>query len=356
MKEEIKYLKTLTELNAVPGNEKQVRDFLEKELTSYSDEVLKDNIGSIVFKKEGLKDGPKVLISGHMDEVGFMVSEITNEGFIKFIPLGGWWSQVMLSQKVQITTKKGVVIGVIGSKPPHILTPEERKTPMDISKMFIDLGVDNKEEAIKLGVNIGDMITPYMEFAQLGNPKYLLAKAWDNRIGCAIVSEVLKRLKNENHPNTFYGACTVQEEVGTRGAQTVGNMINPDIVFAVDVGIGNDVPFGDKQGMELGKGPQILLSDSRLIGHKDLREFVTQVADELNIPYQLTYLKAGGTDAGAMHLTNNGSPAINILIPCRYMHSHTSIIHYDDYLNAVKLIIEVIKRLDYQTINTITYN
>src|SRR5699024_8717957 len=163
-----------------------------------------------------------------LDEVGFMVTRIDDNGFISFQTIGGWWSQVMLAQRVTITTKDGDVTGVIGSKPPHILSPEARKKPVDIKEMFIDIGASSREEA-------EDSIVPDFEFTPLKNEKMLLAKAWDNRIGCAIAIEVLKQLQNESHPNTVYGVGTVQEEVGLRGAKTSAHLIQPDLAFGVDV-------------------------------------------------------------------------------------------------------------------------
>src|SRR5690625_4001821 len=148
----------------------------------------------------------------------------------------------MLAQRVTIMTKNGDLTRVIGSKPPHILSPEARKKPVDIKDMFIDIGASSKEEAESFGVRPGDSVVPYFEFTQMNNEKMLLAKAWDNRIGCAIAVEVLKRLQGKQHPNTVYGVGTVQEEVGLRGAKTATHLIQPDIGFAVDVGIAGDTP------------------------------------------------------------------------------------------------------------------
>src|SRR5699024_9469929 len=211
-------------------------------LSSYSDEVYTDHLGSLIGKKTGTENGPKVMVAGHLDEVGFMITRIDKDGFLYFQTIGGWWNQVMLAQRVTIMTKKGNVTGVIGSKPPHILSPEERKKPVEIKDMFIDIGASSKEEAESLGVRPGDSVVRYLAFTHMTNEKILLAKAWDNRIGCAIAIEVLNRLKDENHPNIVYGVGTVQEEVGLRGARTSAHLIKPDIAFGVDVGIAGDTP------------------------------------------------------------------------------------------------------------------
>lgn len=350
-----KLLQQLTMLNGIPANEKQIRKFMENYAKNKSD-IDHDNLGSVIMKKTGTDDSPRIMVSGHMDEIGFIVSEITKEGYVKFIPAGGWWGHVVLSQQFVITTKKSDEIRcVVGSKPPHILEEEERKKVVDLKDMYLDLGINSKEEALGLGISIGDMITPYIEFIKMANPKFMLSKAFDNRIGVALTLEVLDNLQNLQHPNTYYGVGSVQEEVGLRGAGTAAYKIEPDIGIALDVTIANDYPGGSKE-TELGKGPCLMVFDSSMVGHVGLREFVQKIAEELHIPYQLSYLKRGGTDAGKMHLTKSGCPSIAICLACRYIHSHTSIIHEDDYLNAVRLVTALVERLDRQVVKEITFN
>ncbi|QDP40817.1 M42 family metallopeptidase [Radiobacillus deserti] len=357
LNEKLKMLKELTDARAIPGNEKEARDVMKRYITPYSDEVYTDNLGSLIAKKVGKEDGPKIMVAGHLDEIGFMVTRIDDKGFLYFQTTGGWWSQVMLAQRVTILTSKGDVTGVIGSKPPHILSPEARKKPVDIKDMFVDIGASSKEEAMEFGVKPGDSIVPYFEFTQMKNKKLLLAKAWDNRIGLAIAIEVLKRLKGEDHPNVVYGVGTVQEEVGTRGAKTSAQAIQPDIGFAVDVGIAGDTPgISDKDAdSKLGDGPQIVLYDATMISHKGLRDYVIDTADQHNISYQYTSLPGGGTDSGPIHLTANGVPALSITIATRYIHTHASILHEDDFENTVKLLVEVIKGLDKDKVKEITF-
>lgn len=353
--ETLTMLKDLTDARAISGNEKEARDVMEKYITPVADEVETDHLGSLVAKKTGDANGPKIMVAGHLDEVGFMVTRIDDNGFIYFQTIGGWWSQVMLAQRVTITTKDGDVTGVIGSKPPHILSPEARKKPVDIKDMFIDVGASSKAEAEEFGVEPGDSIVPYFEFTPLKNDKMLLAKAWDNRIGCAIAIEVLKQLQNETHPNTVYGVGTVQEEVGLRGAKTSAHLIQPDLAFGVDVGIAGDTPgISDKEAdSKLGEGPQVILYDASMISHKGVRDLVVETAREKDIPFQYSSMAGGGTDSGSIHLTANGVPALSITIATRYIHSHAAILHRDDFENAVKLIVEVIKQVDQSTMETI---
>ncbi|GIN71312.1 putative aminopeptidase YsdC [Bacillus sp. J14TS2] len=355
--ETLTMLKDLTDAKGIPGNEKEPREVMKQYITPYADEVESDGLGSLIAKKSGAENGPKIMISGHLDEVGFMITQIDEKGFLRFQTVGGWWSQVMLAQRVTIVTSKGDITGVIGSKPPHILPAEARKKPVDIKDMFIDIGASNKEEAVEWGVRPGDMVVPYFEFTVMNNEKMLLAKAWDNRIGCAIAIDVLKNLQDVDHQNIVYGVGTVQEEVGLRGAKTAANKIQPDIAIAVDVGIAGDTPgISEKEAQsKMGDGPQIILYDASMVSHKGLRELITGVADELNIPYQFDAIPGGGTDAGSIHLAAEGAPSIAMTIATRYIHSHAGILHRDDFENAVKLITEVIKRLDRDTVDKITY-
>jgi len=349
-----KILKDMSSLNGIPGNEGEVRRYMQKRMEGMA-EVTFDNLGSVIGKKVGREDGPAVMVAGHMDEVGFIVTKITDEGYIKFIPAGGWWSQVMLAQQLVITTRDDKKIrGVIGSKAPHILKPEDRKKPVDIEEMYIDIGVKDKEEAEKTGIRLGDMITPYIEPTEFSNKKYLLGKAWDNRVGCAAAIDVMENIKDADHPNVYYGVGTVQEEVGLRGAMTSAYSINPDIGIAVDTTVAHDFPKGSKETV-LGEGVGIMITDSSMVGHKGLRDFVVEIAEKHDIPYQLTYLKRGGTDGGTIHLSRSGVPSIALCVPVRYLHSHTSVMHDDDYDAMVRLVTEVVKALDEEAVRRITY-
>ncbi len=296
------------------------------------------------------------MIAGHMDEVGLLVTQITKDGFIKFQTLGGWFSQVMLAQVWDIHTPKGIITAVTGVKPPHIIPVDKRKEAISIESMYLDIGVSNKEEALALGVLPGQMVTPHSEFKVLGSGKHLLSKAWDNRIGSAVVMEVLKRLNQKQCPNELFATFTVQEEVGLRGAKTSSYVVHPEIAIAVDTGLANDVPDGDKNEQSLGKGPQILLYDGGLVPNQNLRKFVVEVAKEEGIPYQEAFITGGRTDAGHMHLAHQGALGLSIGIPTRYMHSHTSIIHYDDYENTVKLVLAVVKKLDRNKVDELLNN
>ncbi|MGX7109187.1 M42 family metallopeptidase [Facklamia miroungae] len=353
------YLKRLTEVNGIGGNERYVRELFKEETKDQAEEYLQDGLGGIFAKHTGNADGPRVMLAAHLDEVGFMVKEITDEGFLKFVTIGGWWSQVVLAQQVTVTTREGKTFhGVTGSKPPHVLTAEARKKPMEFKDIFIDLGASSKDEVMEWGIRPGDMITPYIETRRLNGTKFLLGKAWDNRIGMAVAIDVLKNLAKDGHETVLFSGANVQEEVGLRGARVAAHMINPDISFALDTGTAGDTPgmTKDESASKLGKGPQIIVFDSSMIAHRGLREFVVEVAERENIPYQFEFIPGGGTDAGSQHLALNGIPSIAITVPVRYLHSHTSVIHEDDYLNMVKLVTAVVKELSADTIKQIKEN
>lgn len=342
-------LKSLTDVNGISGHEMQVKSLMKDYLTPVSDEIVEDRLGGIFGKKNATHGTKSLMISGHLDEIGFIVTQIDEQGYIYFTPIGGWWNQVMLSQKVTITTENGKEIrGIIGSKPPHALSPEERKKPVDIKNMYIDIGVGSKEEAKEAGIELGNMITPYSEFESLANDKYLTAKAFDNRYGCALAVDVLQQLKNENIDINLYAGATVQEEVGLRGAKVAANLIKPDLAIAVDVGVAYDVPgmTSEKNEGKLGDGPLAILMDATSIAHDGLRKHIKDVAEHHNIPVQWATTPGGGTDAGSIHVANEGIPTITIGVPLRYMHSNVSVLNIDDYTNSVRLITEIVRSLN----------
>lgn len=343
----------LTEAPGVPGQEEAVRKVMRKYLEPVSDEILADHLGSIAARKAGDPAGPRVMLAGHLDEIGFLVTYVTDDGFVKFQTLGGWWEQVMLAQRVRIITRKGPVTGVIGSKPPHILPADERKKMVEKKDMFIDVGASSRAEAESFGVRPGDMIVPVCPFEPMANPKYLLAKAWDNRFGCALAIEVLRRLQGVPHPNVVYAVGTVQEEIGLRGAQTTANLVEPDVGFALDVGIAGDTPGvkPEEARAKLGKGPVLLLYDASMAPHTGLRDLVMDTAEAEGIPYQTDVMPGGGTDAGRIHLFGRGAPSLVMGVPTRYVHSHASVLHRDDFDAAARLLVAVIRKLDRATVD-----
>jgi endoglucanase len=344
-------LKELCEAFGPPGHESEIAGIMKKQLKGLG-EVSMDGLGSVICKKRGSADDPRIMVAGHMDEVGFMVKGITPEGFIKFLPMGGWWGHVVLAQRVRIRTKKGDIVGVVGSKPPHELKDEERRKVLDLADMFIDVGATSNFDVKKrLGIRAGDVIVPESPFQVMANDRLYLGKAIDNRYGCAVVVDTLKKLAKTPHPNTFYGVATTMEEVGLRGATTSVAAVKPDVAIAVDVGIAHDTPGTMGEGDEkLGAGVGILVYDASLIPNRKLRDLAVETCEKEKIPYHLGTVERGGTDAGRFHIYNTGVPSLVIFIPTRYIHSHTTIMDRKDYDASVKLIAALAKRLDKKTV------
>jgi endoglucanase len=315
-------------------------------------ELSQDKIGSVICKKVGSSPNPRVMLAGHMDEIGFMVKQITPEGFIKFLPLGGWFDQVLLGQRVVIQTQKGNVIGVIGAKPPHLLPPDEREKVVKRKDMYIDVGATSKDEVDAIGVNLGDPIVPHSDFVQMAGGNTYLSKAFDDRVGTALVISALQILQNRSHPNTLYGTATVMEEVGVRGATTSVRAIDPDVAIVLESDIAGDVPGikPDESSVKLGQGPTVVIFDARMIPNLRLRDLVFSTAKEIGVPVQVSAIEGGATDGAAIHLHNTGVPTVVLGVAARHIHSHNSIIHRADYDNAVKLLVALIERMDEATV------
>ncbi len=349
-------LRKLSEVPGISGYEDAVRQAVREEVDGLA-EVSTDKLGSLICKKRGAADEPRIMLAGHMDEVGFIVTTVTKEGFLKFLPVGGWWEQVMLAQRVVVKTKKGDVPGVIGSKPPHVLTQKEANQVVEKKNMFIDVGAaDEKEATETIGVTPGDAVVPDSPFRVMASGKMAMGKAWDDRIGIAAFIEVMRALKSEEHPNTVYGVATVQEEVGLRGAETSVDVVDPHVGFALEVDIPGDTPgMTEAEGVaKLGKGPSIMLIDSSLIPNRRLVEFAVETAKGEGIPFQYSAMARGGTDAGRIHMHAVGVPSMVISIPARYIHSHTSVISLEDFDNMVRLVTALTKRLDAKTVASFT--
>ena len=349
-------LKEITEASGVSGYEAEIRKIMANKMNGLVDEIEYDRLGSIMGRKVGSSKSPKIMLISHMDEIGFMVKEITDEGYIKFLPLGGWLGSVAYGQKMKVITSKGTFLGVVGTTPPHMVPVEDRKNAPEIKDMFIDLGVQKKFNVEKkLGVRIGDPIVPDSQFTIMGNPKLYMSKAFDNRVSCALILDILKNFKNIKHPNTILGCGSVQEEVGLRGAQTMAHIADPDLCIVLDTGIGQDVPpDGFKKREHLGAGPCVLVYDAAMIPNIGLRDFILKTAKTKKIPHHLSYMERGGTDGGRIHITRAGVPTIVVGPPVRYIHSHNGILNRTDYDNTVKLVCELIKKLNKKTVNALT--
>jgi len=355
-KQQVEMLRELTEAAGLPGFEAEVRAVVRKHVEGLA-EITQDKLGSIICRKQGTSDRPCIMLPGHLDEIGFMVTHITDEGFLKFSQLGGWWDQVLLAQSVVVKGRKGDVPGIVGSTPPHVLDAEERKKVVTKDKMFIDIGAGGKKEAEgAFGVRVGDPVVPNFPFTRMKTPKLLMAKAWDDRAGCALFIDVLRALKGKKHPNTVVGVGTVQEEVGTRGARTTAHVVDPDVCIVLEVSIAGDVPgaAAEKAPSKLGKGVSISVLDGGMIPNVKLRDFVIDTCEKERIPYQLCSMTGGATDGREVHVHGAGVPSVYLGVPTRYIHSHAGILHTDDYDATLRLLLALIQRLDEKTVDGLT--
>ena len=349
-------LEELTNAYGPSGFEGPVRDIMRRELGPLSDHIEVDGIGSLIARKDGTSDSPRIMIAAHMDEVGLMVKYVTDEGYIKFQTLGGWLDSALVGQRWIILTRKGPVHGITGMKTVHVMTPEERTAGFKRDDMFLDVGAKNKEHAeVLLGIRPGDPIAPDSKFEALNGSDYLLGKAWDDRIGLAIMIEVMRSIQESPIQGTLFAVSTVQEEVGLRGAKTSSFLVNPDIGINIESGVAADYPgiTQDEAQERLGNGPGIFLHDTTMLPNLKLRDLAIDVSEENNIPLQFEVLAGYGEDGAEMQRAFGGAPVVNISVPVRYLHTHNGVIHRRDIDQTGQLVTKLVQRLDHDTVGRI---
>lgn len=347
-------IKELTELQGTSGFEDDVRSYMKKQLTPLVDEVQYDGLGGIFGIKKTANDAPRVMVAAHMDEVGFMLTQITENGLFQVVPLGGWNPYVVSSQRFTLKTKKGNYPCISSSVPPHLLRGKGNQKPLEVSDILFDAGFESKEEAYAYGVRPGDSIVPLVETIQTANGKNIISKSWDNRYGCAVVLEALEALQNESLGHTLIAGANVQEEVGLRGAKPSVHKFKPDLFFAVDCSAADDLQTKKGTYGHLGEGTLLRIYDPGMITLPRVREYLLDIAETHDIPYQY-FVSKGGTDAGAAHTTNNGVPSTVIGVCARYIHTHQTMFSISDFEAAREMLIQVLKGLDKTTVNTIIY-
>ena len=339
-----KNLEKLSNACGVTGREEQVRNLLIKLMKPHVDEIMVDKLENVIAVKKGKNCSPKVMIAAHMDEVGLMVKNVTKEGFLKFAKMGGIDDRILLAQKVIVHTQKGPLQGIIGSKPPHIQKEDERKKIVTYDQLFVDIGAENLKHANKMGVKVGDPVSFDMQYAKLTSD-VVTGKAFDDRVGCAIMIEVLKQV--ENTDCTLYAVGTVQEEVGLRGAATATFGVDPDVGIALDVTVAGDVP-GVREfdtSVKMGEGPVLTVADSGLITHPKVLRLLLDTADKNKIAYQLETGLPGSTDAARMSLTRQGVPSGTVSVATRYIHSPAGMVSLKDVENSAKLTAAAIQQI-----------
>lgn len=352
-----KLYRELVDLPGAPSFEKTVKNYMKKHLEPHVEEIIEGRLGGVfgVINKES--KGPRVMVAGHMDEVGGIVTGIEKSGLIKMTNLGGMHGNVFLSQHFNIVTDELEYIpGVTASKPPHLTRGSDAKPkPIEFSDLLIDIGADDKEHAEKLGVKIGQQVIPHNNFTVTKDGKKFISKAWDDRFGCGMALEIARDIKKEDLDCQLYVGATVQEEVGLRGAKTAAGLIKPDVFIAIDASPCADAFGGDDVSGTLGGGFMVRFYDPRAIMHQGMKDFILKAADEDNIKYQY-YKSMGGTDAARIQLANGGTLVATIGMPARYIHSTTSMIHEDDYKELKKITYKIIKMFNNDIVEQIKKN
>ena len=338
----------LTQIPGVPAHEQGVRSYMKQELSRHSSELVFDGLGSVfAVKKSKRPHAPRVMMSGHMDEVGFVVKQITPKGLIKFFPLGRTWEHVIMAQRVTVyssLTGTGYP-GAVASIPPHLLPEDMAKKLLAIDQMLIDIGAGSKEEVMAAGIRPGDMIVVDGAFVPLFGGNKLLSKAWDNRFGCALALDVLEEIASEDLGVDLYIGATVQEESGLRGAKTAAFAIEPDLSIVFESSAADD-NTGDPEAMgQQGKGVLLRYLDRTAITHRGLFMYATGLCEKKNIPFQY-FMALGGTDSGEIHTARTGCPSMTVGVPSRYIHTNSSIMDYRDYAAAKDFALAFLRSID----------
>ncbi|MBN2157246.1 MAG: M20/M25/M40 family metallo-hydrolase [Candidatus Lokiarchaeota archaeon] len=364
-----KLLETLTNAFGPSGHEEEVQKIVREYGKPFSDETLYDKTGSIIFRKGN--SGPKIMLSGHADEIGYIISDIGKEGILKISNLGGIIPPFQPSNEILIRPFKGGkdIIGIIQGEFSFGREGGDKIKPLD--KLYVDIGCKSDKEVKDLGIRIGDVASQYAIYRTMDRTRFkkdddgketksttkiAVAKAFDDRIGVFIGLEILRKLQEKHiqHPNQIYFASTTQEEVGLRGARTSAHLIQPDLGFSLDITPAKDIPGMPEKGHNMGDGVIIHAKDGSMIANPKLKKFAIEIAEQNDIKFQYGFLGFGGTDAGVIHLTGIGAPSLFIGIPTRYGHSQRAMIDLSDVENAVKLMIEMIRKFDQETVESFT--
>ena len=349
----IPLLQRLSDAPGTAGAEDPVRAIIVSELKPIASAPIRfDGMGSVIAELG--TSGPRIMIDAHMDELGGMVRRIAPNGQLTMQMLGGWLDQALPDQRWIILGSKGPVVAVTGIRDIHVITVPERTAVIPRESLFLDIGANSPAEASAMGIEPGDPIVPDSKFTILNGSDNYLGKAWDDRIGCAVLVQAMQRLAKLPHPNHLFFVATTQEEIGLRGARTAANMVHPDLGFALEGGIANDQGgHADETQAHLGAGPGIFLYDSSAIPNRKLVAFVRSTAKDNNIPLQLDLVQGYGDESAEIQESGTGAPSLNIVVPVRYTHSHNGIVNRKDFDRTVDLMVDLLQHLDAKTVATI---
>ena len=346
----VQLLQQLADAHGPSGFEEPVRKIMVERMKPLSDKLSYDGLGSVIAVQGS--SGPRIMVDAHMDELGGVVRRVTPEGWLTMQMLGGWLDQALFDQRWTILGKKGPVRAITGIRDIHIVPPDERTKAYPRESVFLDVGAKSALEVAALGIAPGDPVAPDAPFAVMNNTQNYLGKAWDDRVGCAVLVEAMKRLHGARHPNQLFFTATVQEEIGLRGAHTSSDLVKPEIGIAIEGGVVRDAPGNHPEEAQevLGGGPAMFLYDSSALPNRKLVEWVRQVAAEKKIPLQSDLVQGYGDDSAEMQKSNGGAPTINIVVPVRFTHSHNGIINRQDFDQTVELLVALLQKLDATTV------
>ncbi|MGO8999959.1 MAG: M42 family metallopeptidase [Polyangiaceae bacterium] len=345
-------LQELAEAPGPPGAEEPVRAIMTREMKPFvTTPITYDGMGSVIAQQGA--SGPRIMIDAHMDELGGMVRRITPDGFLTMQMLGGWLDQALVDQRWVILGSKGPVRAVTGIRDIHVLPQDERTKVFARDQLYLDVGAKNAAEAAALGVAPGDPVVPDAPFTVMNGTRNYLGKAWDDRLGCALLVEAMRRTATMPHPNQLFYVATTQEEIGLRGARTAATIVKPEIGIAIEAGISGDTAGArpeESQG-RLGGGPGMFLYDSSTIPNRKMVGFVRKTAAAKTIPLQTDLVQGYGDDSAEMQTTNGGTPTVNLVVPVRYTHAHNGIMNRQDFDQLVDLVVAMLVQLDAKTVH-----
>jgi putative aminopeptidase FrvX len=343
-------LQALADAPGPPGFEEPVRKIMVDRMKPLADKISYDGLGSVIAVQGS--SGPRIMVDAHMDELGGMVRRVTNDGYLTMQMLGGWLDQALVDQRWTIIGSKGPVRAITGIRDIHIVPQEERTRVYPREWIFLDVGAKSAADVAAMGLEPGDPVVPDAPFAVMNGTQNYLGKGWDDRVGCAVVIEAMKRLAHAPHPNQIFWVATVQEEIGLRGAHTSSDIVKPEAGIAIEGGVTRDSPkVGPEEAQEvLGGGPALFLYDSSELPNLKFVALVKQAAKEKSIPLQMDVIQGYGDDSAEMQKSNGGAPTVNLVVPVRYTHSHNGIMNRSDFDKMVELLVALLQKLDAKTV------
>lgn len=343
-------LRDLSEAAGPPGFEEPVRKIMVAQMKPLADELRYDGLGSVIARQGS--SGPRIMLDAHMDELGGLVRRATPDGFLSMQMLGGWLDQALAGQRWIIIGSKGPVHAVSSIRDIHLAPADERTKLIPRDAVFLDVGARNAAEVAAMGVSPGDPVVPDSLFVAMNGSGNYAGKAWDDRVGCAVLIEAMRRLRSSGHPNQIFFTATVQEEIGLRGARASTALVKPDIGIAIEGGVTGDSGGAkpEESQVKLGNGPGMFLYDTSALPNRKLVALIRDVAARANLPLQTDLVQGYGDDSAEMQTVGGGAPTVNLVVPARYTHVHTGIINRRDFDQMVDLVVALMQRLDAATV------